>query len=266
MSKPRTFIGSSSERLEVARELARYLKPGTDVVPWDTSVPVGSYTLDAILDKAGGCDFGVFVFAPDDVLYSRSQEFWATRDNVVFELGLFMGRLGRERALLVVPKVDGHRMLTDLLGLTYVTYEPEGANRAESLRKAAKQLLTSMSAHGAVRHTGWNEILWLRHELELIPATAKLSVLSVLERFAKRNRDWRESEVEKLMSEVARGRNTGRAAANSVFFALFWCGIVVPKDPFQDRWFDPPGTLWNQFSDHVHFSDRGLVLLNQLRR
>ena len=70
-------------------------------------------------------DFGVFIFAPDDMTKMRSHEFPTVRDNVVFELGLFIGRLGAERSFIVLPKDSENLHLpTDLLGLVAATYDP----------------------------------------------------------------------------------------------------------------------------------------------
>ena len=40
-------------------------------------------------------DFAVMILSPDDMTESRDQSYASPRDNVLFELGLFMGRLGR---------------------------------------------------------------------------------------------------------------------------------------------------------------------------
>ena len=41
------------------------------------------------------------VMSPDDLLESRSQSYASATDNVIFELGLFMGKLGRSRVFIV---------------------------------------------------------------------------------------------------------------------------------------------------------------------
>ena len=71
------------------------------------------------------CDFATLVISPDDQVLSRSTVSDAPRDNVVFELGLFMGALGHERVFLVYPRNASIKLPTDLLGLTVLTYEPE---------------------------------------------------------------------------------------------------------------------------------------------
>jgi hypothetical protein len=49
----------------------------------------------------------------------------STRDNVVFELGLFMAALGPDRCFYLVPKTEqDFRIASDLKGLTTVIYDP----------------------------------------------------------------------------------------------------------------------------------------------
>ncbi|MNP56625.1 putative nucleotide-binding protein containing TIR-like domain protein [compost metagenome] len=55
---------------------------------------------------------------------SRGQSQGAPRDNVIFELGMFVGRLGRMRSILVEPRGDEVRLPSDLKGLTTITYRP----------------------------------------------------------------------------------------------------------------------------------------------
>jgi predicted nucleotide-binding protein len=43
---------------------------------------------------------------PEDFLEIRQNRELAVRDNVIFELGLFLGRLGRERIVFLAPKTD----------------------------------------------------------------------------------------------------------------------------------------------------------------
>jgi CRP/FNR family cyclic AMP-dependent transcriptional regulator len=46
------------------------------------------------------------------------------RDNVLFELGLFMGKLTRYRTILIHPRVKDLKIPSDLQGLTLIPYEP----------------------------------------------------------------------------------------------------------------------------------------------
>jgi hypothetical protein len=60
---------------------------------------------------------------PDDAVTMRGKLFSAPRDNVVYELGLFSGALGRERCFFVTPEGTDIHLPTDLLGMTAGWYE-----------------------------------------------------------------------------------------------------------------------------------------------
>ena len=60
------------------------------------------------------------------------------RDNVLFELGLFMGKLTRYRTILVHPKVKDLKLPSDLQGLTLASYEQgDDATLATRLKPVA---------------------------------------------------------------------------------------------------------------------------------
>lgn len=68
-------------------------------------------------------DFGIFVFAPDDVADIKGTLLNITRDNVVFEAGLFSGFLAPERCFITIPQSVPLRIPSDLLGITLGYYE-----------------------------------------------------------------------------------------------------------------------------------------------
>lgn len=131
--RPRLFIGSSTESLAVARAIKANLDHDADATVWTEGVFRPSRTaLESLLAASIGFDFAVFVFSPDDVLQMRGKADAAVRDNVIFELGLFVGQLGRERCFIVQPRGEDMRLPTDLLGFTPVTYDPRLMNNARS--------------------------------------------------------------------------------------------------------------------------------------
>src|SRR3954454_25207314 len=104
MPKPTVFIGSSSEQLATAEAIKQCLDPHeATVTVWNEGVfNLGQSTLDDLLKAVEEFDFAVFVFAPEDLTRMRAVEQPSVRANVVFELGLFMGRLGKQRCFWVV--------------------------------------------------------------------------------------------------------------------------------------------------------------------
>lgn len=126
--KPAVFIASSGESLDVASAMQESLEHVAEVTVWNQDIfKLSRYNIESLVDALESSDFGVFIFASDDALTIKGKEKLATRDNVVFELGLFIGKLGRERCFIVAPRGNEEEIHfpTDLLGITPALYEPE---------------------------------------------------------------------------------------------------------------------------------------------
>ncbi|MBL8471985.1 MAG: nucleotide-binding protein [Rhodocyclaceae bacterium] len=127
-ARPRVFFISSRESLPVAKAIRHGLKyTDADSLMWsdEDMFPPGSYPLEVLEREVDRADFGVAITHPDDIVQSRRQQSAAPRDNVIFELGFFMSRLGRKRTFLLVPKIEVDLKLpSDFKGMTPITYEP----------------------------------------------------------------------------------------------------------------------------------------------
>jgi CRP/FNR family transcriptional regulator, cyclic AMP receptor protein len=124
---PHIFVGSSKEALPVAREIEQGFATDNFVVQiWERETFLASETAIESLENAiGRADFAVLVLAPEDDVVSRDIAQRAPRDNVVFELGLFMGALGRRRTYIVSPAYTPMKTPTDLLGITPLYYSQD---------------------------------------------------------------------------------------------------------------------------------------------
>lgn len=134
--KPRIFIGSSSEGLPTAQFVKKSLKKDFDCVIWNDGPVFGlglSY-LDSLLKAGSMFDFGILVATKDDKTKSRDKGFDSPRDNVIFEYGLFMGRLGKFRTLIL--REEGAKLPSDIEGIHTSRYT-SGKSRAAiaSLKK-----------------------------------------------------------------------------------------------------------------------------------
>ncbi len=120
----RVFIMSSVEGLPVAREIQSGLAHDEFlVVVWTNGVFMAShYPLESLEAQLEAADFAIAIAHPDDRTESRGQSQQTPRDNVIFELGFFMGKLGRRRTILVEPREDRPKLPSDLMGLTAIGY------------------------------------------------------------------------------------------------------------------------------------------------
>lgn len=126
--RPYLFVGSSAEQLAVAREIQNQLRHDPVTVKlWSDGVFGASIaTMTALVEETQRADFAVFVMNPDDVVRSRGSQATAPRDNVILELGMFIGALGLKRVMGVHARTDKFKVPSDLLGVGLLDYESTG--------------------------------------------------------------------------------------------------------------------------------------------
>ena len=121
------FIGSSKEAIKIAKLVQLVLSREDNIKPftWSLAFRPSRNWLDELVNTAKNADFGVFVFAPDDVLKIRGATKQATRDNVIFEMGMFIGALGKEKVFFMLPDGEDLQIPSDLLGTGAIFYDFE---------------------------------------------------------------------------------------------------------------------------------------------
>ena len=165
MDKPRIFLGSSGKQAKLLQALTRGLEDIAHVEPWTTSFNPGTTTLERLLELTQEVDFAVFAFARDDWTTSGSSASAPTesgqaspRDNVIFEAGLFGGKLGMRRTFIL--HANGAKLPSDLLGLTCVRYGD--ATSAAEMRVVNQKLRKAIESEGRVARI---EGLWWQFSL-----------------------------------------------------------------------------------------------------
>lgn len=149
--KPKVFVASSVEGLDIAYSLQVNLQHDADITVWSQGVFSLSVTpLDAITEALMASDFGIFVFSRDDETKMRGNVSDTVRDNVIFELGLFIGRLGKRRCFIVMPDNITLHIPTDLVGVTPAKYSGsrDRAEIAAALGPASHEIRTAMKLQG----------------------------------------------------------------------------------------------------------------------
>lgn len=135
--KPNLFIGSARESIRYASAIQSQIGRSVQVTPWFAGTfGANEYTMESLERILDQSDYGIFVFSPDDVALIRGKHVFITRDNTIFEMGLFWGKLRRNRVFCIVPQeitaredlVSGvniaqFHLLSDLAGLTILEYE-----------------------------------------------------------------------------------------------------------------------------------------------
>ena len=144
--RPRAFLASSSEGLPVARAIQELLDPVAESTIWNQGVfTPSSTTIDSLQDARLLYDFAIVVLTPDDTTVSRGVSAPAPRDNLLFELGLFAGALGRARTFLVLPAESPPRLPSDLSGVTTTIFRSRSdGNLVAALGPAISQIMRAM--------------------------------------------------------------------------------------------------------------------------
>ena len=136
--RPSVFIGSSSEGLKIAKALQVLLDQAYEVATWSQGgFGLSQGTLESLVGALDQFDFAILVLTPDDLVSSRNVSGAAPRDNVLFELGLFMGGLGRDRTFIVYDRTAQLKLPSDLAGVSAATFEPHSSGNLQSSLGAA---------------------------------------------------------------------------------------------------------------------------------
>ena len=104
----------------------------------------------------------------------RDNIFDAPRDNVLFEYGLFLGRVGVDRAYIIAEK--DVKIPTDMLGITYTRYDTENKVATDTLERGLDKLKKQIDENVKLGHLG------------LLPST--VLAISYFEGFVKLTAEW----------------------------------------------------------------------------
>jgi tetratricopeptide (TPR) repeat protein len=194
--KPTLFIASSSEAIGIAYAVQQNLQRQVEATVWDQGVfELSATAIDSLIEALKQSDFGVFIVSPDDIAKIRGQEINVARDNVIFELGLFVGHLGKFRCFILIP--DNHSELhlpTDLLGMTVATYETD--RRDKRIRAATGPACEEI--RDAIRKAGFiTEEKQIAESAPLIVASTEEQAINNLEAVQSSVHDGQETDLDK---------------------------------------------------------------------
>lgn len=147
---PILFIGSSRESLPIVEALvAGWKAPPFIVRPWTGGVfSPSQFPIDDLTRQVVACDFAALVLGPDDQVLSRGATSNAPRDNMLFELGLFMGAIERARTLFIIPLDEDVKIPSDILGLNPLRYVSRTGSLADNLASVCGNIAALIQGMG----------------------------------------------------------------------------------------------------------------------
>jgi hypothetical protein len=149
-NRPRIFIGSSSEALPIAGAINAYFDRIGRTRLWNQGVfGLGRGNLENLVATAESVDFAILVLTGEDTVHSRGVDQPSPRDNVLFELGLFMGKLGRDRTFIAADRSNPPKIPSDLAGIMFVDFEPDKDNMRASVSAACFDIQQEIARLGS---------------------------------------------------------------------------------------------------------------------
>lgn len=153
-SRPSVFIGSSTEGLKIAKALQVLLDHACEARIWSQGVfGLSQEPLESLVHALDQSDFAVLVLTADDLVTSRESSSAGPRDNVLFELGLFIGGLGRDRTFIVYDRTAQLKLPSDLTSVTAATFEPHSSGNLQSALGAAATRIEDQIARLGLKDT-----------------------------------------------------------------------------------------------------------------
>jgi len=241
--KMKIFIGSSSEAKKIDNEVRKIIEnyPDADPKPWrDVFIP-GEFGLESLARVKKEVDGAILITTVDDKIWYRGSEAFSPRDNVLFELGLFIGELGRDKvALIVVKDKNGNtpKIPTDLAGLNYLYFqEGKNASNEDLINNWLKQLQRKV---GSGNSNISNPFEVLKDQFPKLPENWKDDVKNyILEPFRRQSLDALRGEFTlnvsqyytSLFASINNAESDTEIKAISLLSEEFW-----EEDPFQAQY------------------------------
>jgi hypothetical protein len=122
---PKVFVVSAKEDGMIRDALQESLSSVAEIVTWnreDLWQP-GHSIIEQLLEFPRKYDFAIAIFGPTDIKITREVQEYQPRDNVIFETGMFMSYLGKDRTFIVMPDTPPVKILIDLAGLITCRYD-----------------------------------------------------------------------------------------------------------------------------------------------
>lgn len=143
---PRILIAAAHENNAFVEKLSERINLFAKVLPWYgfKYLYYGKSILEAIQSESVKCDYAIFVIDGTDEVKIKGKKMPVARDNVIFEYGIFISKIGpRNCFFLVNEKQKGKnkvRIPTDFAGHIHPTAYFNGEDNDRSLSEFIKLL------------------------------------------------------------------------------------------------------------------------------
>ncbi len=99
----------------------------------------GRTVIEKFMDYGEIVSFAVILLSPDDIAYQVGEDptvaRYRARQNVILELGFFLGKVGRDRVVVIYREADKFEMPSDFAGVLFVPFDNRGTWKFEMVRE-----------------------------------------------------------------------------------------------------------------------------------
>lgn len=173
MFKPKLFIGSSRESLDLAHAIQANLDHSINVTVWGQGVFRSTQnTMSELISATHSFDFAAFVFSADDIAQIRGEKYNIVRDNLIFEFGLFIGALGSKRVFFVIPRnAEDLHLPSDLSGIIPLSYDESREDDYKAMMgHASTEIKWAIEKELPAFHFSQNNISSIALAISLLPS------------------------------------------------------------------------------------------------
>lgn len=148
IKKYKAFIGCTKEAENFALAVQANLESWCYPEIWSQGFfKLSETTIESLEKGLPSFEIAIFLLTPDDISIVRGKRYKTARDNLILEIGMAIGFLGRSRTFLVLPKNSGIKLPTDILGVTYATYDSEAPNLQAAFGPTCSQIRRVVEQH-----------------------------------------------------------------------------------------------------------------------
>jgi len=114
---------------EINETVARALKNvGLELIILHEQANLGKTIIEKFESCSENVSFAIVLLSPDDLGYkmghSPDSALFRARQNVILELGDFMGKLGRKNVVALHRSETNFELPSDILGILYIPFDP----------------------------------------------------------------------------------------------------------------------------------------------
>jgi|GEM_PF-1222795 len=123
------IIHGHDEHLKTEVQLLMY-RAGVKSLVLHEAPDKGRHTLDKLIEETKDAGYAIALLTPDDLNYEGNNR---ARQNVILEIGYFLGQLGKARVRMIVK--ENIEIPSDLHGVLYQRYDKAGAWKSKLMKE-----------------------------------------------------------------------------------------------------------------------------------